>query len=54
MWKWLILAGLIAGGFVAYRRLMAPVDDSWDDDTMYGSAQLHQTADAPVTPPTGV
>ena len=49
MLKWLVLAGLIAGGFYAYRRLMAPVDDSWDDDTMYGSAQLHQTADASPT-----
>ena len=51
MFKLLILVGLVAGGFLVYRRLMARADDSWDDDTMYGSAQLHQTADAPATPP---
>ncbi len=50
MFKLLFLAALIGGGFYAYKRLMQPVDDSWDDDTMYGSAQLHQTADAPAAP----
>ena len=50
MFKLLFLGALIAGGYFAYKRFMQPVDDNWDDDTMYGSAQLHQTADAPTTP----
>jgi hypothetical protein len=47
MLKWLVVLGLIlGGGYLAYKRLLAPVDDSWDDDSMYGSAELHETADA--------
>jgi hypothetical protein len=49
-WKLLILAGLVAGGFVAYKRLTRVPEDDWDDDTMYGSTELHETADAPATP----
>lgn len=51
MRKLILLAGLAAGGFYAYRRFVRrPEDDwDWDDDTMYGSAELHQTADAPAT-----
>ena len=50
MFKLLLLAGLAAGGFFAYKRFTQRPEDDWDDDTMYGSAQLHQTAD---TPPPG-
>ena len=47
MFKWLIIAGVLAGGaFIAYKRLLAPVDDSWDDDIMYGSEQIHEVTDA--------
>lgn len=50
MFKWLILAGVLVGGaFFAYKRLLAPVDDSWDDDIMYGSEQIHEVADVPAT-----
>jgi len=49
MLKWLLILGAMAGGgYFLYKKLLAPVDDSWDDDIMYGSAQLHETADAPV------
>jgi hypothetical protein len=49
MKKLLLLAGLAAGGFFVYRRFIRqPEDDwDWDDDTMYGSADLHRTTDAP-------
>jgi len=47
----LILAALGGAGFLAYKKLLAPPEDDWDDDVMYGSAQLHQNADAqPVAP----
>ncbi|MGH2587366.1 MAG: hypothetical protein ACRDJE_20820 [Dehalococcoidia bacterium] len=46
MLKWLVVLGLIiGGGYLVYKRLLAPVDDSWDDDSMYGSAELHEAAD---------
>ena len=49
MFKLLLLAGLAAGGFFAYKRFAQRRDeDDWDDDTMYGSAQLHQTVDTPA------
>jgi hypothetical protein len=51
MLKWLVLVGVLVGvGFVAYKRLLAPVDDTWDDDTMYGSEQIHEVADAAANP----
>lgn len=53
MLKLLLLAGALVGGFLVYKRLTAVPEDDWDDDTMYGSAELHQNADATATP-TGV
>jgi hypothetical protein len=50
MLKLLMLAGLAAGGFILYRRFIRQSEDDWDwdDDTMYGAAELHQAADAPA------
>ena len=46
MLKWLIVLGALAGGgYFLYKKLLAPIDDSWDDDIMYGSEQIHETAD---------
>lgn len=50
MWKLLILAGLAVGAFIAYRALTRQPEEDWDDDTMYGSAELHEAADTPATP----
>lgn len=46
MFKLLLLAGAALGGFLVYKRLTSVPEDDWDDDTMYGSAELHQNADA--------
>lgn len=50
MLKLLLLAGLVLGGFIVYKRLAGGGEDDWDDDTMYGSADLHQSTDAPAAP----
>jgi hypothetical protein len=50
MWKLLILAGLVAGGYIAYKRLTRMPEDDWDDDIMYESAELHEAEGAPATP----
>jgi hypothetical protein len=49
MWKWVLLLGLAAAAFLAYKRFTAvDEEEDWDDDTMYGSAELHEAADAPA------
>ena len=53
MLKWLVIAGVLIGGaFFAYKRLLAPIDDTWDDDIMYGSEQIHEVADTVTAPAT--
>ena len=49
MFRLLLLGAIAAGGFFAYKRIKQRPTDDWDDDTMYGSAALHQVADAPTT-----
>lgn len=49
MFRLLLLAGVAIGGFLAFKRMTKSDEDEWDDwddETMYGSAQLHQNADA--------
>jgi hypothetical protein len=51
MFRLLTLAGLAAGAFFAYKRFTAPREDEWDDETMYGSAEIHQAGDAQAVSP---
>ena len=51
MLRLLIIAGLAAGAFFAWKKFMAggETDDEFED--MYGSANIHQAADAQPAQP---